>query len=375
MNTVVSKRIRVKDIADHIRDEISRKRLKAGTAVMSSRDFASKFKVSMLTANRALNKLVDEGVLYRVQGSGTFVKGNQNTSSLVIGIADMSAEQNTPGQYASNGIFLDSCLMQLSKYDCKVKYLSYKDFCEFEKTPALLNSIDGLVISASYFDERTKKIFEKYKGVLTLYRNESILDLSCNQVIPDLDTGFAEIFTNVSPDNYQGIIIIGAEHSNAYARCEHFLKQALKAGFKKEKVIEKHVNIDSGDNVRLKAYKSVMEIVNQFCNKLVFCASDLIALGLIDAAKEKGIDPGKDFDLVSYDNLEAYGMHPYVEPFLTTIDYPKKEIARKAVELTVTAVKKNDRCQHIIKVPTHLIIRETGLKNKQTEANNESRNK
>jgi GntR family transcriptional regulator, arabinose operon transcriptional repressor len=362
MNTVVSKRVRVRDIADHIRAEINKKRLKAGTAVMSARAFASKFKVSMLTANRALNKLVDEGILYRIQGSGTFVKGNQLAGSMVIGIADMSAEQNNPGEYASNGIFLDSCLMQLSKYDCKVKYLSYKDFCEFEKMPSILNSIDGLVISASYLDERTEKIFEKYKGVLTFYRNEYIIDLPCNQVIPDLNTGFAEIFNNISPKDYQGIVIIGAEHLNAYVRCSHFLKQALKAGFKKTDIIESHILIETNTNVRLKGYESSLKMLEQFRNKLVFCASDLIALGLIDAANENGIKPGEDFDLISYDNLEAYGMHPFVEPFLTTIDYPKKDIARKAVELTVTAVKKRDNCHHIVKVPTHLIIRKTGLK-------------
>ena len=48
---------------------------------MSARDFAARFKVSMLTANRALNRLVDEGLLYRVQGSGTYVKEIQPYSN------------------------------------------------------------------------------------------------------------------------------------------------------------------------------------------------------------------------------------------------------------------------------------------------------
>jgi GntR family transcriptional regulator, arabinose operon transcriptional repressor len=375
MNTVVSKRIRVKDIAEHIRAEISQKRLKAGTAVLSARAFASKFKVSVLTANRALNKLVDEGILYRIQGSGTFVKGSQFGGSMVIGIADMSDTQNDPGKYAANGIFLDSCLTQLSKYDCKVKYLSYKDFCEFEKMSSLLNSIDGLVISASYLDARTKKIFERYKGILTFYRNEYIIDIPCNQVIPDLDIGIKEVFNKISPNNYQGIIIISAEHSNAHARCSHFLKQSLKAGFKEETIIEKHISLSAETNVRLKSYQFALEMIDQFSNKLVFCTSDFISLGLLDAARESGIMPGVDFDLVSYDNLEAYGMHPFTEPFLTTIDFPRKEVAKKAVELTVAAVKKRDRCQHIIKVPTHLIIRETGLKNKIKETKNGSQKK
>ena len=368
MNTVVSKRTRVRDIADYIRAEINQKRLKPDTAVLSARAFASKFNVSTLTANRALNKLVNEGVLYRVQGSGTFIKGTHSTSSMVIGIADISAEQNTPGEYAASGIFLDSCLMQLSKYDCKVKYLSYRDFCEFDRMPELLNSTDGLIISASYIDKKTEKIFEKYKGILTFYRNEYILDMPCNQVIPDLDTGLMEAFSGISPDDYDGIIIIGAEHSNAYARCSHFLKQALKAGFKKADIIEEHL-ITSTVNARMQGRQTALKMLKQFRNKLVFCASDLIAFGLIDAVQENNITPGKDFDLVSYDNLEAYGMHPFMEPSLTTIDHPKREIARKAVELTVAAVKKNDNCQHIVKVPTHLIIRQTGLNKKNNGGN------
>jgi prepilin-type N-terminal cleavage/methylation domain-containing protein/prepilin-type processing-associated H-X9-DG protein len=367
MNTIVSKRVKVRDVADHIHSEISSKHLKAGTAVLSARAFASKFDISVFTANRALNKLVDEGVLYRIHGSGTFVKGSQPNTSMLIGIADTPIKESTPAEYAASGIFLDTCLRHLSKHDCKIKYISYNDLCEFEKNLTFLNSLDGLIISSSYFDEKTKKFFEKYKGVLTFYRNEYIIDLPCNQIVPDLDTGFSEVFNSTSPDSHDGIVIIGAEHSNAYARCSHFLKHALKAGFKKEDVIENHILIAKGNNVRMAGYQYALKKLEQLRNKLIFCASDLIALGLTDAAQENGLKPGVDFDLISYGNLEAYGMHLFVEPFLTTIDYPKKEISQRAVELTVEAVKKHDRYQHIVKVPTHLITRQTGLNNKTTK--------
>lgn len=365
MNTVTSKRVRVRDVADYIRAEINQKRLKPDTAILSARSFASKFNVSVLTANRALNKLVDEGILYRVQGSGTFIKGNShNTSPMVIGIADMSPDQNDPVKYAANGIFLDVCLTQLSRYNCKIQYLSYDEFCKFNKIPALLESIDGLVVSASYLDKKTREIFEKYKGVVTFYRNEYLIDLPCNQVIADLDTGIKEVFNKVSPNDYNGVIIVAAEHSNAHVRCDHLARQAVKAGFKKEHIIEKYVPVSEKANVRLESCQLAEDMLDQFSGKLVFCTSDIIAFGLLDTFQKNGIKPGTDFDMISYDNLEAYGMHPFSEPLLTTIDFPKKEIARKTVELTVAAVKKRDKCQHIIKVPTHLIIRKTGLTNK-----------
>jgi DNA-binding LacI/PurR family transcriptional regulator len=362
MNTVVSKRIRVKDIARQIRNEISRKCLEDGSKVISARALAAKLKISVLTANRALDILSKEDILYRVHGSGTFVKGNQFSNSIVIGIADTPDSQDAPWRYATHGIFLDSCLTQLSKADFKIKYLSYEDFCELGSIPSLLNSIDGLIISAAYLDKKTINIFKNYKGVLTFYRNEYFIDIPCNQVIPNLKTGFSEVFNRISPDEYEGIIIIGANYANANARCSQFFKQALEAGFKKDDILEKNISMLPHLDVHNQSYQAVKKICKSFKGKLVFCASDLIAFGLIDAAKENGIKPGKDFALISYDNLEEYGMHPFSEPFLTTIDYPKKEIALKAVELTIDAVRQGENYHHTIKVPTHLIVRKTGLK-------------
>jgi DNA-binding LacI/PurR family transcriptional regulator len=77
--------------------------------------------------------------------------------------------------------------------------------------------------------------------------------------------------------------------------------------------------------------------------------------------------PGKDVELASYDNLEGYGMIPYSHPVLTSVDYPKDQVARRAAELTIAQVDSKDPCLHIIKVPTHLVVRETGLRTIESE--------
>ena len=62
-----------KRIKEHIENLIRSGRLKVGDAIPPESALTEQFKVSRMTANRALRELTDEGVLVRVQGSGTFV--------------------------------------------------------------------------------------------------------------------------------------------------------------------------------------------------------------------------------------------------------------------------------------------------------------
>jgi DNA-binding LacI/PurR family transcriptional regulator len=327
---------------------------------MSSRELAEKFGVSMLTANRAINKLVEDKVLYRVQGSGTFVCDGQHSGRIVIGFADVGTDRSFPGSYASQGVFMDSCLTELAKYDCEIKYISYDNFLEFKELPGFFESMDGIVISAAYIDERTRGFFDKYKGILTVYRHEYILDFHCNQVVPDHITGVDEVFEKISLEDFEGLLVIGATHKNSYARGESFIAEALRKGFWKNRIQELYVEVPLGDSGRLAGYRLGKQVLMQAKGKLIFCTSDFMAIGMLDAMHELDIN-SNEVQLISCDNLEGKGMQPFGEPVLTSINYPRTEIARKSVELAMSSIRKQDKCSHIIKVPTNLIIRKTGL--------------
>ena len=53
--------------------------------------------------------------------------------------------------------------------------------------------------------------------------------------------------------------------------------------------------------------------------KLLWCSSDLVALGICDILKAHGIVPGKDIYVVGFDNLESM-LSNFLESGLTTID-------------------------------------------------------
>lgn len=77
-----------------LREAIASKTLGADDALPPERDLAEQFAVSRITVRKALDALVEEGLLIRRQGSGTFVAGNRvekNFSKLSSFSEDMAA--------------------------------------------------------------------------------------------------------------------------------------------------------------------------------------------------------------------------------------------------------------------------------------------
>lgn len=64
-------------IKEAILQQIKEKELVAGDKLLSEAQFQKSFHVSRITVRKAIDELVEEGYLTRLQGKGTFVK-NQN---------------------------------------------------------------------------------------------------------------------------------------------------------------------------------------------------------------------------------------------------------------------------------------------------------
>jgi len=81
-----------------LRDAIERKLLGALDALPPERDLANDFAVSRITVRKAIDGLVDEGLLVRRQGSGTFVRSRveKNFSKLTSFSEDMRARGRNP---------------------------------------------------------------------------------------------------------------------------------------------------------------------------------------------------------------------------------------------------------------------------------------
>lgn len=86
----------------------------------------------------------------------------------------------------------------------------------------------------------------------------------------------------------------------------------------------------------------------------IFSANDQMAIGAIRALKEAGLKVPDDISIVGFDNIEASSI---IEPSLTTVSQPIYEMGKKAVEVLVKLINKEEVKEKKIMLKTRLIER------------------
>ena len=87
-------------VLETLLSEINRPETQHGDCLPSERELGERFNVSRVVIRGALEKLENEGLIYRMQGKGAFVsknKVNQNTSRLTSFTQDMLVRNMNPG--------------------------------------------------------------------------------------------------------------------------------------------------------------------------------------------------------------------------------------------------------------------------------------
>lgn len=104
---------------------------------------------------------------------------------------------------------------------------------------------------------------------------------------------------------------------------------------------------------RVAAEKRLKELSSY---RLLWCGSDLTALGVADALRSAGIIPGRDIFLVGHDNIE--GITTFCgTPYLSTIDVHWEEEGRLAAKIALDQIEENNP-KHV-KLPSTYIPRQS----------------
>ena len=87
-----------------------------------------------------------------------------------------------------------------------------------------------------------------------------------------------------------------------------------------------------------------------------FADNDIIAIGAMKALKEAGLRIPQDVSVVGFDNLPMCAM---MQPAMTTIQVPKRQLGKYAVNLLIQRIGEPAEDFVKIEVGTHLIKRES----------------
>jgi DNA-binding LacI/PurR family transcriptional regulator len=105
------------------------------------------------------------------------------------------------------------------------------------------------------------------------------------------------------------------------------------------------------------AYNMIARFLQQDVDfTAIFTATDEAAIGAIAALKDHGLRVPEDIAVASMDNIELASM---VRPALTTVDIPKRTLARFAIQSLQTQKEFPDQNQVSMMLPTRLIVRES----------------
>ncbi|MFT5223680.1 MAG: LacI family transcriptional regulator [Glaciecola sp.] len=172
---------------------------------------------------------------------------------------------------------------------------------------------------------------------------------------------------SVSVDNRQG----GALAGQHLAACGHKRIAMLNGPASIQACGERLGGVFEGVKVAGLSAKAVHEVVVPATNEYegqraldrvlktgataVFCANDLLAIGLIRAATERGIDIPRDLSVLGYDDI---GLAYALNPPLTTIRQPMRELGSLAARQLIAQVDgtRRPRSQEL---DPQLVIRES----------------
>lgn len=132
------------------------------------------------------------------------------------------------------------------------------------------------------------------------------------------------------------------EHGNFIDRVKGFLRVFRDRGLPKPEIVY-------GEHTFAAAYQSATQRLKRDRKiTAVFAGNDVIAFGCIRAMMEKGIRVPEDVSIIGFDNIE---MAQISSPPLTTIDQPKYETGKAAIEMIL-----NMASEEGIREPEHRTI-------------------
>jgi LacI family transcriptional regulator len=108
---------------------------------------------------------------------------------------------------------------------------------------------------------------------------------------------------------------------------------------------------------QLDGYNSAMELLNQEDPPTaIFASNDVMALGVMDAVRERGQRIPEDISVVGFDDIPQASI---VHPALTTVRQPLKNMGSIATQMLLDLLKNPDASKKRIELPTGLVVRDS----------------
>jgi len=218
-------------------------------------------------------------------------------------------------------------------YSLIISNTSENQYIEIEQTQLLVSKgVDGFIIMP---------VGLSFKHLLNVKKERIPIVL--------IDRCFEELpFNSVVIDNYKGAFT-AVEHLIQFGHKSIAMIQGIpntytnngrvkgyRDAMKKNKLKIKRDYIVGSDFGRENGYQSTKKLLSRKEKPTaIFLASDLIALGALDAIAEKGLNIPNDISLIAFDDID---FAPFLLSPLSVVSQPRDELSETAVDLLLQQI-------------------------------------
>jgi len=217
----------------------------------------------------------------------------------------------------------------------------------------LSSKVDGLIIMARSVDEDSLWSLER-QGVPFVLLGHSNGQLQCSTISVDNDAGAYKAAAHLLGHGHQRIgVITGPENSpDNRGRLQGYQKALLDAG------ISLHPNMVIPGNFK---YEEGQIAINRLLESnprptAVLAANDEMAIGAIDAARQRGLRVPDDLAVIGFDDIQ---MSALTHPSLTTVRQPMQLLGEEAVKLLFDRLNNSNGMPRHEVLDTKLVVRQS----------------
>ncbi|SYW12368.1 Transcriptional repressor AraC [Oenococcus oeni] len=350
-----------KVIKQQIKDNILSAKYKIGDRLPTESYLMAEFGVSRFTVRRAIDELVNENFVRRVQGDGMYIKDWHKTNKadddlqtiavITTHIADyifpniINAIDNVVSKAGYSLILANTHNDPKRERDSLLRLLKLK--------PAAW-IIEPTQSAVNHENINLYRQIEKL-NVPALFINSSYPGINFPYLRTDDETGVFKLTNYLFSIGHRRIIgAFQIDDLQGVDRMKGFTKAYLNHPYFSDQLST--IMYKSTDGYEM-IFDRIMNFYNnQNINKpdAIICYNDQFAISLIDTFKEQGWRIPEDISIIGFDDFK---MSSYITPTLTTLSHPKSQMGRDAGKMILQLIN-NQKVKSITYQP-ELILRKS----------------
>ncbi len=335
--------LKYKVVMNYIKNEIIYENLKEGDKIHSESQLMKKFNVSRHTVREAINRLIQEGVIYTEHGRGSFVKmqemrevSNQGLAKTIVIVAS----------YLNNHIIPDIVqkiegLASQNGYNIMIRCTHNKISKERECLRDIMQmDVVGIIAepAKSALPSPNRELYQMFrdKGVPVLFIHGYLSQEDDYVVVDDEDAAYKAT---------KYLIERGHRKISGVFKSDDIQGVRRYAGMMRA-LMEESIEVDEDgilwlatqdQNYILKNKQVLAQWFDRLLNSTAtICYNDDLAIVLADILFEKGVDIPTQHSIISFDNTpfgEAYRVP------ITSMEHPKKKLGEVTYEELVKKIR------------------------------------